>query len=84
MTAANPTRAPVRIGWLPVDRMAPRRCLRDGKDDQPCSVAGGRYRIVARTPVASIDGHLCANHLSRLAPALGIDVMSVGPWKDDQ
>lgn len=84
MTSVHPTRAPVRVGWIIADRMAPRRCLRDGKDDQQCSTSGGRYRIIARTPVASLDGFLCANHLSRLAPALGLDVMSVGPWKDDQ
>lgn len=75
---------PIRVGWVQVDRMAPRRCLRDGRDEQPCSASGGRYRIIARTPVAAIDGYLCSNHLSRLSQALGIDAMSVGPWKEDQ
>lgn len=76
--------ATVRIGWVPVDRFSVRRCLRQDKDEQPCSAAGGRYRIIARSPIATLDGHLCANHLARLAPALGIDSMRVGPWKEDQ
>lgn len=84
--AAPPLAATVsttaRVGYVPTVKHQPIKCARQNDHAQPCNPEGGRYRIIVRSLAASIDGYLCCNHLHRLAPALGIDPMAVGPWKE--